>query len=212
MWYIIARTRSGNREPEQGAGATLTMSKVEVHPLTADRWADFERLFGPRGASGGCWCMFWRLRSSENAGNTGPDNKRAMRQIVDKGEPPGLLAYVDGEPAGWCSIEPREKFARLENSRTFKRVDDRPSVWSLNCFVIARQHRRLGLMTTLVDAAIENARRRGARIIEAYPIEPSGDLKSYHGYTGIASTFRRRGFREVARPRPGQVMMRLEVG
>ena len=188
------------------------MSKVEVHPLTADRWADFERLFGPRGASGGCWCMFWRLRSRENAGNTGPDNKRAMRQIVDGGEPPGLLAYVDGEPAGWCSIERREKFARIENSRTLQRVDDRPGVWSLNCFVIAKQHRRRGLMTTLLEAAIENARRRGAKIIEAYPVEPSGELKSYHGYTGIASTFERRGFQEVARPRPGQVIMRLEVG
>jgi len=188
------------------------MSQVEVHPLTADRWGDFERLFGPRGASGGCWCMFWRLRSSENARNTGADNKRAMRQIVDSGEPPGLLAYVDDEPAGWCSIEPREKFARIENSRTLRRIDDRPGVWSLNCFVIAKQHRRLGLMTTLLDAAIENARRQGAKIIEAYPVEPSGELKGYHGYTGVASTFRRRGFQEVARRRPQQVIMRLEVG
>jgi len=96
-----------------------------------------------------------------------------MRQIVDRDEPPGLLAYVDGEPAGWCSIEPREKFGRLENSRTFKRVDDRPSVWSLNCFVVGKQHRRRGLMTTLLEAAIENARRRGAKIIEAYPVEPT---------------------------------------
>jgi GNAT superfamily N-acetyltransferase len=130
---------------------------------------------------------------------------------VDSDEPPGLLAYVDGEPMGWCSIDQREKFARLENSRTFKRVDDRPSVWSLNCFVVGKQHRRLGLMTALLDAAIQHARRQGARIIESYPIEPSGDLKGYHGYTGIASTFRRRGFQDVARPRPGQVMMRLEV-
>jgi GNAT superfamily N-acetyltransferase len=187
------------------------MREVEVYLLTAERWGDFERLFGPRGASGGCWCMFWRLRSSENARNTGADNKRAMQRIVESGEPPGLLAYVDGEPEGWCSLEPREKFARIENSRTLKRIDDRPGVWSLNCFVIARLHRRQGLMATLLDAAIENARRRGAKIIEAYPIEPSGGLKGYHGYTGIASTFRRRGFQEVARPRPGQVMMRLVI-
>jgi GNAT superfamily N-acetyltransferase len=200
-----------SREQRNRGTGNLAKREVEIHPLTAERWADFERLFGPRGASGGCWCMFWRLRSSEDAKNTGADNKRAMRGIVHSGEPPGLLAYVDGEPAGWCSLEPREKFPRIENSRTLKRVDEQPDVWSLNCFVIGKQHRRLGLMTALLDAAIENARRRGAKIIEAYPIEPSGDLKSYHGYTGVTSTFRRRGFQEVARPRPGQVMMRLAI-
>ena len=188
------------------------MSKVEVHPLTAERWADFERLFGPRGAYGGCWCMFWRLRSSVNAKSKSIDNKRAMKSIVDSDEPPGLLAYVDGEPVGWCSIDQREKAARIERSRTLKRVDDHPGVWSLNCFVIAKNRRRLGLMTTLLDASIEHARRRGAKIVEAYPIEPSGDLKGYDGYTGIASSFRRRGFREVARPRPDQPIMRLELG
>jgi GNAT superfamily N-acetyltransferase len=190
----------------------VTISKdVEIRPLTPDRWAEFEELFGPRGASGGCWCMFWRLHSNVNAGNTGEDNKRAMRQIVDSGEPPGLLAYVGGEPAGWCSIEPRERFARIENSRTMKRTDDKPGVWSLNCFVIAKKHRRAGLMTTLLDAAVDHARSHSARIIEAYPIEPSGDLKSYHGFTGIASTFHRRGFREVSRLRDGQVLMWREL-
>ena len=187
------------------------MSNIEIHPLTARRWADFEKLFGPRGAYGGCWCMYWRLRSRDNARNTGEDNKRAMKHIVDSEERPGLLVYVEDEPAGWCSIDPREKFLRLEHSRTLKRVDDRPGVWSLNCFVIARKHRRHGLMTALLDAAVEHARQRGAKILEAYPIEHASDLKSYDGYTGIASTFRRRGFREVARPRETQVTMRLEL-
>jgi GNAT superfamily N-acetyltransferase len=187
------------------------MRNVEIHPLTPDRWADFEKLFGPRGAYGGCWCMFWRLRSRDNSRNAGPDNRREMKNIVDSGEAPGLVVYVEGEPAGWCSIDPREKFLRIEHSRTLTRVDDRGGVWSLNCFVIGKEYRRLGLMTALLDAAIEYARERGANIIEAYPIEPGGDLKSYHGYTGIASTFRRRGFREVARPRPSQAMMRMEL-
>ena len=186
------------------------MSNVEIHPLTADRWGDFEKLFGPRGAYGGCWRMFWRLPSRDNARNKGEDNKREMKKIVHSGEPPGLLAYVAGEPAGWCSIDPREKFARIEHSRTLTRVD-RPGVWSLNCFVIAKEHRRHGLMTALLGAAVDYARRSGASTIEAYPLETSGDLKSYHGFTGIASTFRRSGFREVARPYPNQPMMRKEL-
>ena len=76
------------------------MSNLEIHPLTPDRWADFEKLFGPRGAYGGCWCMFWRLRSRDNARNKGADNKREMKKIVDSGEPPGLLAYVDSRARG----------------------------------------------------------------------------------------------------------------
>ena len=187
------------------------MSNLEIHPLTPDRWADFEKLFGARGAYGGCWCMFWRLRSKDNARNKGADNRREMKQIVDSSEPPGLLAYVNDVPAGWCSIDPREKFLRIEHSRTLKRVDDRPGVWSLNCFVIEKNHRRQGLMTALLDAAVEYARERGAKIIEAYPIEPESELKGYDGYTGIASTFQKAGFREVARPREGQVMMRKEL-
>jgi GNAT superfamily N-acetyltransferase len=190
----------------------VAMCDVEIHPLTPGRWGDFEKLFGPRGAYGGCWCMFWRLRSSVNAMNTGDDNKREMKKIVDSNEPPGLMAYADGEPVGWCSIDPREKFLRIEHSRTLKRVDDRAGVWSLNCFVIAKEHRRQGLMTALLGAAVEYAREHGAKIIEAYPIEPGGELKSYDGYTGVASTFRRRGFREVARPRENQSIMRKELG
>ena len=188
------------------------MSTAEIHPLTADRWADLETLFGPHGAYGGCWCMFWRLRSSENARNKGEETKREMRRIVDSGKPPGLLAYLEGEPAGWCSIDPREKFLRIEHSRTLKPVDDRPGVWSLNCFVIARKHRRHGLMTSLIEAAVEYVRERRAGIIEAYRIDPRGDLKSYDGYTGVGSAFRLRGFREVARPRGNQSIMRMELG
>jgi hypothetical protein len=66
-------------------------------------------------------------------------------------------------------------------------------------------------MTALLDAAIDHARGGGATLIEAYPIEPDSDLKRYDGYTGIASTFRRRGFREVARPRENQITLRLEL-
>jgi GNAT superfamily N-acetyltransferase len=181
---------------------------IKIHELTPKRWLDFEKLFGSRGGYGGCWCMFWRLRSKDNARNKGADNKREMKRIVDSNDPPGLLAYIDGEPAGWCSLDPREKFLRIEHSRTLRRVDDCDGVWSLNCFVIGREYRQQGLMTALLEAAVDYSRDRGAKVIEAYPIEPGSALKGYDGYTGIVSTFKRHGFREVSRPRKGQVMMR----
>ena len=173
------------------------MGNVEIHPLTADRWADFERLFGPRGAYAGCWCMWPRLRSRDFAKRKGPENKEAMREVVESDEPPGLLAYVDGEPVGWVALDRRERLEHFEYSRKLKPLDRPEGLWSIVCFVIDKRHRRQGLMTRLLDAALEYARERGARVVEAYPIDPQGDLRSYHGFTGIASVFERVGFVKV---------------
>ncbi len=183
---------------------------IQIHPLTPERWGDLEKLFGSSGAYGGCWCMFFRMRRKDFEKARNADNKAAMKEIVESEEPPGLIAYVNGEPEGWCSLDPREKFAHLEHSTKLKRVNDEP-VWSIVCFVIAKGHRKQGLMTALLQAAIDYARERGAKTIEGYPVEPEGELGSYHGYTGIISTYRRLGFEEVSRPSKDQAVMRLRL-
>jgi len=183
---------------------------LELHPVTPDRWRDLETLFGPEGADGGCWCMWFRLRRRDFDRNSGEQNKQAMRGIVDSGEVPGLLAYAGGEPVGWVSLGPREKFPHLEHSRKLKRVDDEP-VWSIVCFVVDKRLRGQGLMTKLLSAAIDYARERGATIVEAYPVELKGGLTGYSGYTGIASTFRKAGFVEVARRSERQPVMRYFI-
>jgi len=81
---------------------------VAIHPLTAQRWPDLEKLFGPRGACAGCWCMYWRLPAREYRSSSGEGNRKAFRRIVKDGAVPGLLAYERGEPVGWCAVEPRE--------------------------------------------------------------------------------------------------------
>jgi GNAT superfamily N-acetyltransferase len=184
---------------------------LQFHPLTPDRWADFESLFGPSGAYGGCWCMWPRLRRKEFDANSGAENKEAMKEAVDSGEEPGLLAYRGGEPVGWVALAPRERLAHLEHSRTLKRVDDRP-VWSIVCFVVDKRARGGGMMAKLLAAAGEHARRHGATIVEGYPVEPKGALSGYSGYTGIVSTFRKAGFVEVARRSERQPIMRYYIG
>jgi GNAT superfamily N-acetyltransferase len=154
--------------------------------------------------------MWFRLRRQEFGSNKGRENKAALKALVGSGERPGLIAYVDGEPAGWCSLDPREKFAHLARSRQFKRVDNQP-VWSIVCFVIGERFRRQGLMTRLLEEAVSYAAQRGARIIEGYPVEPEGRLTGTAGYTGIASVFRRAGFIEVARAANGRPVMRYYV-
>jgi len=189
----------------------VLLTELEFHPLTDMRWADFEKLFGERGACGGCWCMWWRLRHSEFEKQKGDGNKRAMKQIVHSGEVPGILAYAEGNPIGWCSVAPREVFPRLERSRTLKRPDDQP-VWSVVCFFIARPARRQGLTVKLLKAAIEYVATQGGKIVEGYPVEPKeGKTPDAFAWTGLASAFRKAGFREVHRPSPTRPIFRYFI-
>ncbi len=186
--------------------------KLDFHPVTPDRWSDLETLFGPRGATGGCWCMYWRLKRSEFEQMKGEGNRQAMKSIVDSGEIPGLLAYHDGQPVGWISVAPRPAFSALERSRILKPVDERP-VWSVVCFFVKKSFRRKGVTVELLQAAVEYARRHGAQIVEGYPVEPrQGQSPDPFVYTGLASAFLQAGFEEVLRRSETRPIMRRVIG
>ncbi|MEK7798691.1 MAG: GNAT family N-acetyltransferase, partial [Acidobacteriota bacterium] len=186
--------------------------RYEFHPLTPARWGDLETLFGERGACGGCWCMYWRLARSRFEKQKGAGNRRAFKRLVGSGLPPGILAYRDDRPIGWCAVGPRESYPVLERSRTLRRFDDRP-VWSVTCLFVARPERRQGLSVELLRAAASHARRRGARLIEGYPVEArTGRLPDAFAWTGLPAAFRRAGFVEVARRSPTRPFMRLRIG
>jgi GNAT superfamily N-acetyltransferase len=185
----------GTGTSERAAG-----SRVEVHPVTAARWDDLVKLFGwERGAYGGCWCMWFRVTQREFAENGNPGNRAAMKAIVEDGRVPGLLAYLEGEPVGWVSLAPREGFGRIERSRILQPVDDKP-VWSIVCFYIHRKHRREGVGAALLEETVAHARDRGARMLEAYPVDTRGGrIESAGAFVGTMAMFERAGFREVAR-------------
>jgi len=182
--------------------------RIECYPATAERWRDLEALFGRRGATGGCWCMWWRLRRAQFNAQKGEGNKQALQRLVTGGEVPGLLAYVDGQAVGWCAIAPRECYPVLERSRILQRVDDQP-VWSVVCFFVSRPFRCCGLTTVLLRTAIDYAKQQGARIVEGYPIAPSASRTAdVFAYTGLATAFRRVGFVEVLRRSETRPIMR----
>jgi GNAT superfamily N-acetyltransferase len=182
--------------------------RVEIRPLTPDRWNDVVLLFGPRGACGGCWCMWWRIPRREFDERKGPGNRRAFRRIVASGEIPGLIAYSGKTPVGWCCVGPRERFPVLERSRVLRRVDDLP-VWSIVCFFIARPWRRRGITRALIAAAVRRAFDEGAPAVEAYPVDPRrGSMPDAFAWTGIASSFEGEGFVEAARRSPPRPVMR----
>jgi GNAT superfamily N-acetyltransferase len=184
---------------------------LQFHPLTAERWADFEALFGPKGACAGCWCMYWRLKRSEFNTGKGEGNRRAMVRIVRSGEVPGILAYDGKAAVGWCSVAPRERFSALGRSKILRPVDEQP-VWSVVCFYIAKPHRRKGATVHLLRAAADYARSQGAKILEGYPVEPKdGKTPDVFAYTGLASAFREAGFVEVARRSATRPLMRRSL-
>lgn len=183
----------------------------EYHSLTPDRWSDLEELFGARGACGGCWCMFWRLKRSEFETQKGDKNKAAFKAVVSSGEAPGILAYADGKPIGWCAIAPRETYPALERSRVLKRIDDKP-VWSIVCLFIAKPYRRKGVSVELLKAAAEYVRKRGGKIVEGYPVEPRKDeMPDVFAWTGLASAFLKAGFVECERRSETRPIMRRNV-
>lgn len=185
---------------------------IAVHPLTPDRWDDLVTLFGRSGACGGCWCMFWRVSRAEFSANGNAGNREALHALVERGEQPGLLAFVDGVAAGWISLGPRERFGPLERSPKRKRIDDTP-VWSIVCFYIARAYRHQGLSLALLAAARDFARAHGATTLEGYPaLTDDGRRRSDDAvYMGVAEVFRRAGFVEVARPTARFAIMRAAL-
>jgi len=186
-------------------------SRFYFKTLTQKNWRDFETLFGPRGACGGCWCMTWRLHKSEYDKGKSGGNRKAMARLVNSGNMPGILAYCDKEPIGWCAFAPRQEYKRLESSRVLKPVDDK-SVWSITCFFIRKDFRRKGVSGELLNAVIRFAKKNGVKMLEAYPVVPYSDkIPAVFAWTGFPSVFRKAHFLEVARRSRTRPIMRLSI-
>jgi len=178
---------------------------VETHPLTPDRWRDFAALMSSRFDTRHCWCMWPRLAVSYKT-RTGDANRRSMKKVVDAAPaPPGVLAYVDGVPVGWCAVVPREEYPRLKRSNVTAPLDDQP-VWSVVCFYVLRRHRRQGVSRALLSAALDLAKQHGATIVEAYPVEGGRNP-----FRGLPAVFRDAGFKEVARRNPTRPFLRYQL-
>lgn len=156
--------------------------------------------------------MWWRLKRSDFMRQRGETNKKALKEIVDSGKVPGILAYADGEPVGWCAVSPREAYSALERSHILKRIDDKP-VWSVVCFFVAKPFRGKGLTVKLLKAVVDYVRKKGGKIVEGYPVEPKkGRMPDPFVYTGLVSSFSKAGFVEVLRCSESRPIMRCYIG
>ena len=154
--------------------------------------------------------MSWRLSRAEFNKHKGSGNQKSFRRIVESGTRPGVIAYRDGQPVGWCAIAPREVYVALKRSRILKPVDSRP-VWSISCIYVKKPFRRQGLSSLLLRGAVRLATSCGATMVEGYPQTPGGDLPDPFVWTGLKSAFRKAGFKEVARRSKKRPIMRFLI-
>ena len=156
--------------------------------------------------------MWWRIKRREFEQNGNDGNRRAFEAIVTDGRVPGLLAYADGEPVGWCAVAPREEFAALNRSPVLKPIDQQ-LVWSITCFFVTKLHQGRGVMTALIDAAKEHVRANGGSIVEAYPSRPrnNGRVQELSSFMGVREVFEAAGFEIVATPSKAKFVMRCTL-
>jgi GNAT superfamily N-acetyltransferase len=185
---------------------------AEANPLifrkvTPARWKDLVRLFERRGGPRYCWCMEWRVTPKEFRSADRGRLKAGLAQRVHQRVPIGILGYLNDEPIAWCSIAPRSTY-RSALTADPPAGDETGKVWSLVCFFVSRPHRGQRTMRRLLEAAIEHARKRGATVVEAYPVDP--DSPSYR-FMGFVSSFKAAGFREVGRAGTRRHVVRLHL-
>ncbi|MGC5169568.1 N-acetyltransferase family protein [Microbacterium sp. DT81.1] len=192
------------------------MPKITIEPATADRFDDAEHALTGGGDGRSCQCQWWMITNAEFQKLSTDERERLLQRELDAGPPPALIAYADGDAAGWVRVGPRVPQVRIARTReiagaTAQALDD-PSVWSVSCFVVRKEHRGLGLTTALLEAAIAHARKGKARVIEAYPIDPTAAKHSSNElYRGVLSIFLAAGFTEVARTKPDRAIVQLEL-
>ena len=201
---------------------TPEAAAISVVPANEVAWEDIAAVFGTRGSAQRCWCQRYKLAPRESFGRF-PAEERAdrLRRQTECGHPEsettsGLVAYLDGEPVGWCAVEPRTAYARLLRTpvpwkgRDEDKADD--GVWAVVCFITRAGFRRRGVSRALAGAAVAFARERGARALEGYPMltEPGEDITWGELNVGSRSIFADAGFAEVSHPTLRRVVMRID--
>jgi GNAT superfamily N-acetyltransferase len=203
--------------------APIRDEQVTIVPANEASWDDIEAVFGTSGewAAGQCRCQRFKVPGWIWRDSTFEDRTAMLREQTNCGDPnaedtSGLIAYVDGEPAGWVAVEPRTEYPKLLTTRVpwTGRHEDKADdgIWSVTCFVVRTDFRGRGLMYPLARATIDFARERGARALEAYPMitDPFKEITWGELHVGARQVFEEAGFEEVSHPTKRRVVMRID--
>ncbi len=200
---------------------TRTPPDLTIVPANEASWWDLQAIFGTRGDPSRCFCQRYKMAPRESWASVGAQELAArFREQTECGHPgssttSGLVAYLGGEPVGWCAVDPRPAYARLLRNvrvpwegRTENKDDE--SVWAVTCFVTRKGFRKRGISHALARAAVDFARERGARALEGYPIITKDVILS-ELHVGTVGSFEAAGFTEVGRPTIRRAVMRIDL-
>lgn len=193
------------------------MPTITTALASPETWDDIQHALSGGGDGRSCQCV-WPVLTNKEWEATDLDQRTSLFQHeVLSARPPGILAYVDDEAAGWVRVGPRLAQRRLARTRNIVAATREPleddSVWAISCFVVRREHRGQGLNAALLDAAVRFARDSGARVIEGYPVDTAKtDVRVNDLFHGALSTFLAAGFTEIPSPKPERPLVSLEVG
>ena len=201
----------------------MTTQRITTLPANEASWEDLQAVLGSRGDPHRCQCQRYKMQPRESWASVGGEGLAfLLRTQAECGHPKsdttsGLVAYLDGEPVGWCAVEPRTAYPRLLlktrvpwEGREEDKADD--SVWAVTCFVTRTGFRRRGVSGALARAAVDFARERGARALEGYPmiVERGQEIMAAELHVGSRSVFADAGFAEVGHPTLRRVVMRID--
>ncbi len=201
-------------------GSPEPAAQLEIVRASGERWDDVTTVFGTRGDPSWCWCQYFLTTGSSYEEST-DRNREALRDELSSPEPGrsiGLLAYLDGEPVGWAQLGPRARFPRITGSAVQAALLQEAGLgddgWRVTCFVVRVGHRRAGVASALLDAAVAEARAAGAPRLEGNPVDLAvrgGRSAGASLYPGVLSTFLAAGFREVGRTTPTRMLVLLDL-
>lgn len=198
-----------------------TNATVTVVPANEASWEELQAVFGLRGYASRCQCQYFKIRDKDWSSVSLEERMFRLRQQTDSGFPEaehttGLVAYLDGVPVGWCAVEARSAYPRLQYARVpwsgRDEVKDDDTVWAVTCFMVRVGYRRRGVATALARATVEYARERGARAVEAYPMitHPGEEMTWGELFVGSRSMFADAGYIQVSKPTKRRVVMRID--
>lgn len=168
----------------------------ETRPVTPDRFDDFADVINRTRRETHCWCLSHRLQPQQIDELGQGSREQAARALCEREHPPGVVAYRDGTPVGWCSINPRADTPRLVRSKLIRPLDDLP-VWSIVCVVVRAGHRKQGVAGQVIQGAVDYAAANNAPAVEAYPVDPPGRMDLTMAFVGTRKMFEAVGFEVV---------------
>lgn len=192
---------------------------LEIRPANEASWEELQAVFGTRGLGARCQCQRYKLLPRESFATQPVEERQSrLREQTDCGQPDapstsGLVAYQDGEPVGWCAVQPRPEFPGLRHSQVpwAGRDQDRAdaSIWAITCVFARAHHRRQGVARALIEGAVGFARSRGAAALEAYPMTTNAAIAE-ELHVGTIASYLAAGFTEVSRPTKRRAVVRLD--